>query len=102
MSSFPLSESSAKARTFSPEAVMLNAGAAEFLVGGPITMTAEDVTRVCRAVPTARVIAVHFETVNHCRLTRAALKQHLEEEGLADQVQIPADGALINLAHTKG
>lgn len=87
--------------TFSPEAVMLNAGAAEFLVGGPITMTAEDVSRVCRAAPTARVIAVHFETVNHCRLTRAALKQHLEEEGLADQVQIPADGAVINLAHTK-
>jgi hypothetical protein len=70
----------------------VNAGAARFLEGDPITMTAEDVARVCRAAPEARVIATHMEAINHCLLTRAELAEALAEQGLADRVEIPADG----------
>jgi L-ascorbate metabolism protein UlaG (beta-lactamase superfamily) len=80
-----------------PDVAVLNTGAAQFLVGDPITMTADDVIAVCRAAPDARVIAVHLEVINHCLLTRAALQTALTGAGLADRVQIPADGERIAL-----
>jgi len=78
-----------------PDITVVNAGAAQFLTGGPITMTAEDVLRVCHAVPERRVIAVHMEAVNHCLLTRGELRTRIEEEGLMDRVFIPEDGEQI-------
>ena len=78
-----------------PDIIVVNAGAARFLHGDPITMTAEDVARVCRAAPEAYVIATHMEAINHCLLTRAELAQTLNEHGLADRVEIPADGETL-------
>jgi L-ascorbate metabolism protein UlaG (beta-lactamase superfamily) len=80
-----------------PDVVVVNAGAARFLKGGPITMTAEDVARVCRAAPEALVVAVHMEAINHCLLTRDELGEELRREGLADQVAIPADGESLEV-----
>ena len=78
-----------------PDVIVVNAGAARFLEGDPITMTAEDVAQVCRASPEARVIAVHMEAINHCLLTRADLAEALDERGLAGRVEIPADGETL-------
>ncbi len=78
-----------------PDVIVVNAGAAQFLEGDPITMTAEDVVRVCRAAPEARVIAVHMEAINHCLLTRPDLAEALEDQGLSDRVEIPADGETL-------
>lgn len=82
-------------RTHRPDAVVVNAGAARFLEGDPITMTSGDVAEVCRTLPEARVIAVHMEAINHCLLTRAELAGELDEDGLAGRVEIPADGETI-------
>ena len=82
---------------FTPDVTILNAGAAQFLTGGPITMDAGDVMAVARAAPQAELIAVHMEAINHCLLTRADLRAALAEAGLAERVTIPADGALIEL-----
>jgi len=46
-----------------PQVIVVNAGAAQFLHGDPITMTAGDVVRVCRAAAHAKVIAVHMEAI---------------------------------------
>jgi L-ascorbate metabolism protein UlaG (beta-lactamase superfamily) len=78
-----------------PDVVVVNAGAARFLEGDPITMTAEDVARVCRAAPEARVVAVHMEAINHCLLTRTELAGKLGEQGLVGRVEIPADGETL-------
>ena len=75
-----------------PDVIVVNAGAAQFKSGGPITMTAEDVVRVCRAAPHATVVAVHMEALNHCPLNRADLGAVLDEAGLLPQVWIPANG----------
>jgi L-ascorbate metabolism protein UlaG (beta-lactamase superfamily) len=80
-----------------PDIAIVNAGAAQFLAGGPITMTAEHVAHVCRARPQMQVIAIHMEAVNHCLLTRAELRAQLSEAGLLDRVHIPDDGTLIEL-----
>lgn len=85
-------EVEAALETYQPQIVILFAGAAQFNDGKPITMTAEDVTCVCRKVPNASVVAVHMEALNHCLLTRDMLKKYLVEQGLQNQVHVPKDG----------
>jgi L-ascorbate metabolism protein UlaG (beta-lactamase superfamily) len=78
-----------------PDVIVVNAGAAQFLTGGPITMTAEDVVRVCRAAPGATVVAVHLEALNHCPLTRGDLGAALDHADVLSQVWIPANGETL-------
>jgi L-ascorbate metabolism protein UlaG (beta-lactamase superfamily) len=75
-----------------PEVVVVNAGSAQFLDSDPITMDADDVVRVARAAPESRVLAVHFEAINHCGLTRRSLRERLVEEGLEKRVSVPENG----------
>jgi L-ascorbate metabolism protein UlaG (beta-lactamase superfamily) len=79
----------------SPDVVVVNAGAARFLEGDPIVMTADDVVTVARHAPAARVVVVHLEAINHCPLTRADLHQRLHDEGLTGRVTVPEDGAEV-------
>lgn len=81
-----------------PDVVVVYAGAARFLEGGPITMTAEDVIRVAGALPDARVVAFHMEAINHCLLTRHALREKLSEAGLQDRVAVPVDGESLSFS----
>lgn len=78
---------------FRPGAIVVNAGAARFLEGDPITMTAADVISVCRAAPQAKVVAVHMEAINHCLLTRAQLAQETGNAGV--RVIVPGDGEWV-------
>jgi L-ascorbate metabolism protein UlaG (beta-lactamase superfamily) len=80
-----------------PDVVVVNAGAARFLEGDPIVMTADDVVAVARHAPAARVVVVHLEAINHCPLTRADLHQRLHDEGLTGRVTVPEDGAEVPL-----
>jgi L-ascorbate metabolism protein UlaG (beta-lactamase superfamily) len=80
-----------------PDVVVVNAGAARFTTGDPITMTADDVVAVARHAPAARVVAVHLEAVNHCELTRADLRQRLQSERLLERVTVPEDGTEVPL-----
>jgi L-ascorbate metabolism protein UlaG (beta-lactamase superfamily) len=82
---------------YRPEVVVVNAGGARFLEGDPIVMTADDVVAVARHAPAARVVAVHLEAINHCFLTRADLHQRVHDEGLAERVTVPEDGAEVPL-----
>jgi L-ascorbate metabolism protein UlaG (beta-lactamase superfamily) len=75
-----------------PDVTIVNAGAARFLTGGPITMTRADIERVCLKLPETRVITVHMEAWNHCMLSRGELRRYLEERGLSQRVHIPDDG----------
>jgi L-ascorbate metabolism protein UlaG (beta-lactamase superfamily) len=81
-----------------PDVVVVNAGAARFRAGEPITMDAPDVAAVCRAVPHALVVAVHMEAMSHCGLGRDDLRAAMEEEGLGGRVLTPADGETLELA----
>ena len=78
-----------------PSAVVVNAGAARFTLGDPITMTADDVVAVARHAPAARVVAVHLDAVNHCLERRADLHERIHAEALHDRVTVPEDGAPV-------
>jgi L-ascorbate metabolism protein UlaG (beta-lactamase superfamily) len=75
-----------------PDIIVVNAGAAQFNLGRPITMTAQDVAKVHDAAPQAKIVAVHMETINHCRLGRAELADYLNAAGIGQFVSIPRDG----------
>lgn len=85
-------------REHAPDVIVLNAGAAQFLTGGPITMTADEVLRTAETAPNARIIAVHMDTINHCLLTRATLAEAVADAGLSERISIPADGERIMLS----
>ena len=72
-----------------PRVAVVNAGGAEFLEGGPIVMGVEDVREVAARVPT--VVAVHMEALNHCFLSRAALREALPD------VLVPENGETLQL-----
>jgi L-ascorbate metabolism protein UlaG (beta-lactamase superfamily) len=82
-------------RDFVPNLIVVNSGAARFLQGDPITMTADCVVNVCRNAPNTRVVAVHMEAINHCLLTRADLAFQLESARVNAQVVIPQDGEWV-------
>jgi L-ascorbate metabolism protein UlaG (beta-lactamase superfamily) len=82
---------------FQPKVTVVNSGAAQFLEGDPITMTADDVIRVCQSAPNMQVVAVHLEAINHCLLTRADLAFQLEAARVIQQVAIPNDGEWVEL-----
>jgi L-ascorbate metabolism protein UlaG (beta-lactamase superfamily) len=84
--------------THRPGVIVVNAGGARFLEGGPLVMTADDVVAVARYAPDARVVAVHLEAINHCLETRAGLHERLRGEGLTERVAVPEDGAEVPLA----
>ncbi len=91
-------EVAAAIATHQPAIVVINAGAARFIHGDPITMDVPDVLAVCEAAPEALVIAVHMEAMNHCGLTRNALRAAVAAAGVSDRVAIPADGETLELS----
>ncbi|HJZ61415.1 MAG TPA: MBL fold metallo-hydrolase [Miltoncostaeaceae bacterium] len=79
-----------------PDAIVVNAGDAAFLEGGPIIMGADDVAATCAAAPGSTVVAVHMEALNHCFLSRSELRAR----GLP--VLVPEDGETIALEAAAG
>ena len=80
-----------------PDAIVVNAGAAQFLEGGPIVMDNDDVVALANETG-ALIVAVHFETVSHSTQTRADLHERLRAEGLTGRVAVPADGSEVPLS----
>lgn len=80
-----------------PDVIVLNGGAARFLTGEAISMTAQDVIATARHAPGARIVVVHLEALNHCPMTRDELRRHLTAAGLLDRVAVPGDGERIDL-----
>lgn len=94
------SEVESALQKYKPQVVVVNTGAAQFLEGDPITMTADDVIRTCQAAPSAQIVAVHMEAINHCLLTRADLAFQLESARVISQVAIPQDGDWVETRST--
>jgi L-ascorbate metabolism protein UlaG (beta-lactamase superfamily) len=80
-----------------PEVIIVNAGGAQFLVGGPITMIPEHILRVHDTLPQSKLIAVHMDTVNHCFVKRTDLDSFLRDKRLRSKVTVPLDGQEVQL-----
>ncbi len=78
-----------------PDVVVLNAGYAHVIGFGPIIMGAEDVLNVHFLLPQAKLVAVHMEAINHCLLTRSALREYVDANQIGEAVIIPQDGESV-------
>jgi L-ascorbate metabolism protein UlaG (beta-lactamase superfamily) len=78
--------------TYEPDVVVLNCGDAQVPGLGAIIMDQHDLLKVAQAAPRATIVASHLEAVNHCVLSRAALRAFVDEQGLRERVLVPEDG----------
>lgn len=79
-----------------PDIVITHSAGAQF--GGPeglIIMDIEQTLAVARLVPKAKIIATHMESLDHCTVSRGALRQAAKEAGMCGRFLIPADGELM-------
>lgn len=80
-----------------PDLLITHSGGAKFPGHDPIIMDAEQTVAVCRAVPDAVVVAIHLEALDHCTVTREALRTLADKEGISpSQLLIPEDGGILN------
>lgn len=76
-----------------PDIVVTHSGGAQF--GGPdglILMDAAQTVAVAQLLPAATVVAVHLEALDHCTVSRQALREAAEAAGVSERIIIPADG----------
>ncbi|AZB42132.1 MBL fold metallo-hydrolase [Bacillus sp. FJAT-42376] len=78
-----------------PEVIFVNGGAAQYTSGDVITMDKEDIEQTQKAAPDAELAVIHMETLNHCLLTRAGLKEFLSDKEWSEKVSIPEDGETL-------
>lgn len=78
-----------------PDVVVINAGYAHVLGFGPIIMGQEDVLNVHFLLPQAKIVATHMEAINHCLLSRRALRDYAEANQVSDILSIPQDGESV-------
>lgn len=83
--------------TQQPDVVVLNAGFANLNHYGAIIMGKEDVLRTHQTLPNATVVASHMDALNHCLLSRAALRDYVAEKSIEAHVLIPEDGEMMSL-----
>lgn len=78
-----------------PQVIVVNGSGARFNTSDPIVMDNDDIVELARAVPNARIVVVHLDTVSHGTETRADVRARVAAEGLTDRVLVPEDGAEI-------
>ncbi|ANY66155.1 hypothetical protein BBD42_06535 [Paenibacillus sp. BIHB 4019] len=88
-------ETQAAIEKYEPSVIVVNGGAAQFLQGGPILMTKEDIYYAHLAAPQAVIISSHMGAVNHCMLSRPELREYAAGKGLSGVILVPEDGETI-------
>lgn len=79
-----------------PQNIIVAGGAATFVVGDPIIMTAKDIIEVCRHAPDASVLVTHLEAVSHCKEDRAFIQQVIHENNLQNRCFVLKDGEVFS------
>jgi L-ascorbate metabolism protein UlaG (beta-lactamase superfamily) len=80
-----------------PDVIVTNSGGAHFPDAPPIIMDIEQTLEVCKAAPEAKIVATHLESLDHCPVTREALRTAANEAGISDQqLFIPDDGEILD------
>ena len=81
---------------FQPDVIVTHSCGAVWDGEALIVMDTAQTVAVCRAAPSATVVATHMEALDHATVTRAALRQAAREAGIADdRLRIPLDGETL-------
>ena len=80
-----------------PDVIVTHSSGAVWGPGTLIVMDAEQTVAVCEAAPTAVVVAVHLDSLDHGTVSRADLRAYGERQGIGpDRLRIPADGETLS------
>lgn len=82
---------------FRPGVVIVNACAAELQFFGRLIMNDEDVARVRKAAPYAKIIISHMEEVAHATISREDMRKFLRARNMEDAALIPENGDVMEL-----
>lgn len=87
-------------KKFKPEIIITHSGGA--IIPGfeqtPILMNENETINVAQAAPKAKVVAIHLESLDHCGVSRASLRQIATKYGISkDRLLIPKDGEVLIL-----
>lgn len=78
--------------TYMPQYIVVFAGSA-MINNEHVTMDENDVSQILKKLPNSKVIAIHMEAWNHCRLTRSELRSAIDNNNL----YLPKDGETIEV-----
>ena len=79
-----------------PNLIIANAGAAQFIIGKPITLTSDALKSITQLLPDTRIIATHMDAINHCKLTKDELRKFIAEENLTKRIYVPNEGDILS------
>lgn len=83
---------------YQPDIVITHSGGAVILGFEPILMDAKETLAIFDILPQTRVIAIHMESLDHCTVTRKALRALAVDNSITeDQLFIPCNGECITL-----
>lgn len=79
-----------------PDIIITHSGGAIWGEDELIIMDARQTVAVCKYAPESIVVATHLEALDHCLLSRAALRQYARQQKVRDeQLHIPEDGVVL-------
>lgn len=80
-----------------PDIVIMNTGYAKVLAyNESIIMGIADVAKAATLLPTAEIVTVHMDAINHCTVSRNDMRNFVHWMHLEKRVHIPNDGETIS------
>ena len=75
-----------------PDVILAYAGSAQMLWGKPITLTGGSLKDISRISARSKIVAVHMDAINHCRLSKSELREFIIKEKLGTVLAVPDEG----------
>ena len=84
-------------KQYKPDIIIMNTGYAMVNgIAGSLIMGTDDILRMYKAMPAAKLIAVHMDAVNHTTISSEQARKFIQENNLVDRVNIPREGEILN------
>ena len=82
--------------TYKPEIIVMNTGYAMVNgIEGSLIMGKDGILHMYKAMPDAKIIAVHMDAVNHTTITSDETREFVRDNSLQDRVYIPREGETL-------
>ena len=84
-------------RTYHPDVIVMNTGYAMVNgINGSLIMGKDDIIRMYKEMPEAKIIAVHMDAVNHTMTSSEEVRELVKGNSLTDRVYVPREGETLS------
>lgn len=85
-----------------PRLIVANTGECQFTKENPVlspgetmTLTKSELKKITHLLPASKIVAVHMDAINHCRLTKNELRKYIKSEELEKSILVPNEGDIL-------